>query len=177
MPKFLQEGRGYSEALALNFNSGWFIATDIGCIAAGALAVSLARRHRSVHSARVLVFAGCALLCAACAFVPWLGQGWLLLAVLSVAGAGALGVFPLYHAFTQDISSEHQGKITGIAGVAAWVVPAQIQKLFGLLADRTGSFDLGLALAGSLPLLAVIPLWLFWEKRPPPAVASHPSAS
>ena len=165
MPKFLQEGRGYSESHALSFNSVWFIATDIGCLAAGALAVWLARRHLSVHAARVLVFAGCALLCAACVLVPWLEKGWLLLAVLSLAGAGALGVFPLYHAFTQDISSEHQGKITGVAGVAAWLVPAQIQKLFGMLADRTGSFDLGLALAGLLPLVAVIPLWLFWTDR------------
>jgi MFS transporter, ACS family, hexuronate transporter len=166
MPKFLQEGRGYSEADALSFNSVWFIATDIGCLAAGALAVWLARRHLSVHMARVLVFVGCAVLCAACVLVPWLGKGWLLLAVLSLAGAGALGVFPLYHAFTQDISAEHQGKITGVAGVAAWLIPAQIQKLFGVLADRTGSFDLGLALAGLLPLLAVIPLWLFWQGKP-----------
>src|SRR5687768_5256612 len=176
MPKFLQEGRGYSESHALSFNSIWFMATDVGCIAAGALAVWLARRHFSVHGARVLVFAGCALLCAACVLVPWLGKGWLLLAVLSLAGAGALGVFPLYHAFTQDISSEHQGKITGVAGVAAWLVPAQIQKLFGVLADRTGSFDLGLAIAGFLPLLAVIPLWLFWgtqnlPRREPQALA------
>lgn len=172
MPKFLQEGRGYSESAALNFNSVWFIATDVGCLAAGALAVWLARRHLSVHAARVLVFAGCAALCAVCVLVPWLGRGWLLLAVLSLAGAGALGVFPLYHAFTQDISAEHQGKITGVAGVAAWVVPAQIQKLFGMLADRTGSFDLGLALAGFLPLLAVIPLWWFWERKPSDTEAS-----
>jgi ACS family hexuronate transporter-like MFS transporter len=164
MPKFLQEGRGYSESQALSFNSVWFIATDVGCLGAGALAVWLARRHLSVHTARVLVFAACALLCAACVLVPWMGKGWVLLAVLSLAGAGALGVFPLYHAFTQDISASHQGKITGVAGVAAWLVPAQIQKLFGALADRTGSFDLGLALAGFLPLLAVIPLWLFWNE-------------
>ena len=176
MPKFLQEGRGYSESQALSFNSVWFVATDVGCLAAGALAVWLARRHLSVHAARVLVFAACALLCAACVLVPWLGKGWMLLAVLSLAGAGALGVFPLYHAFTQDISASHQGKITGVAGVAAWLVPAQIQKLFGVLADRTGSFDLGLALAGFLPLLAVIPLWLFWnepKKRVEPLMNTH----
>ena len=163
MPKILQEGRGYSEAHALTFNSVWFMATDVGCLAAGALAVWLAKRHLSVHSARVMVFAGCAVLCAACVLVPWLGKGWLLLAVLALAGAGALGVFPLYHAFTQDISSEHQGKITGVAGVVAWLVGGRIQKLFGQLADSTGSFDLGLALAGFLPLLAVVPLWLFWK--------------
>jgi len=163
LPKFLQEGRGYTEAQALYFNSAWFAATDVGCLAAGALAVFLARRYFSVHSARIVVFAGCGALCALTALIPWLGAGWPLLLVLALAGAGALGFFPIYHAFTQDISSAHQGKITGMAGVAAWLVPAQIQKLFGWLADRTGSFDVGLAVAGLLPLLAIPALWLFWR--------------
>ncbi len=163
LPKFLQEGRGYSEAEALYFNSAWFAATDVGCLGAGFLAVWLVKRNWSVHGARVLVFALCGALCATCVLVPWLGRGWLLLAVLLVVGAGALGVFPIYHAFTQDISAEHQGKITGIAGVAAWIIPAQAQKLFGALADQLGSFDRGLALAAGLPLLAVLPLWLFWN--------------
>ena len=132
--------------------------------AVGALAVWLARRHLSVHTARVAVFAACGLLCGLCVLVPWLGKGWPLLFVLSLAGAGALGVFPLYHAFTQDISGEHQGKITGMAGVVTWLITAQMQKLFGMLADRTQSFDLGLALAGLLPLIAVVPLWLFWNR-------------
>jgi MFS transporter, ACS family, hexuronate transporter len=165
LPKILQEGRGYSETHALYFNSAWFAATDVGCLGAGALAAWLAKRHLSVHGARAVVFAGCAALCATCVLVPWLGKGWLLLAVLALAGAGALGVFPVYHAFTQDISGEHQGKITGLAGVVTWLVAGKMQGLFGRLADRTGSFDLGLAAAGLLPVLAVIPLWLFWNKR------------
>ena len=35
LPKFLQEGRGYSEGEALYFNSAWFAATDVGCLGAG----------------------------------------------------------------------------------------------------------------------------------------------
>lgn len=165
LPKILQEGRGYTEAHALYFNSAWFAATDVGCLGAGALAAWLARRHLSVHAARIAVFAACGLLCALCVFVPWLGKGWLLLSVLALAGAGALGVFPIYHAFTQDISGTHQGKITGLAGVVTWLVVGQMQNLFGRLADRTGSFDLGLALASLLPALTVIPLWLLWNSQ------------
>lgn len=161
--KFLQEGRGYTEAGALYFNSAWFGAADIGCLAAGALAARLAHRGMPVHPARVWVFAGCGLLCAGTALVPWLSKGAPLLGVLAMSAAGALGVFPLYHAFTQDLPAEHQGKITGIAGVAAWLIPAQAQRWFGVLADRTGSFDLGFALAGLLPLVAVIPLGLLWR--------------
>lgn len=165
LPKILQEGRGYSEAEALYFTSAWYVATDIGCLGAGALAVWLGRRRLSVHAARVVVFAGCGALCALCALTPLLAKGWGLLGVLLLAGAGALGVFPIYHAFTQDLSARHQGKITGLAGVVAWVLPAQAQKLFGSLADWTHSFDLGLLLAAFLPLIAVLPLWLAWERK------------
>ncbi len=163
LPKILQEGRGYPEAETLYFTSVWYIATDLGCLGAGALALWLGKRALSVHGARVAVFAGCGLLCALCALTPWLDRGWLLLALLLLSGAGALGVFPIYHAFTQDLSMRHQGKITGIAGVVAWVLPARAQTLFGALADRTHSFDAGLVIASFLPLVAVLPLWWFWE--------------
>jgi ACS family hexuronate transporter-like MFS transporter len=161
--KFLQEGRGYAESEALYFNSAWFLAADLGCLAAGALAARLAVRGMTVHRARVAVFAGCAALCATTLAVPWMGKGIPLLAVLSLVAAGALGVFPLYHAFTQDLPGEHQGKITGIAGFLGWLVPAQTQRLFGMLADRTGSFDAGLAVAGLLPLAALGMVAWFWK--------------
>jgi hypothetical protein len=40
-----QEGLGYSESDALYFTSAWYLATDIGCLGAGALAVWLGRRR------------------------------------------------------------------------------------------------------------------------------------
>lgn len=172
LPKIMQEGRGYAETETLYFTSVWYIATDIGCLGAGALAVWLGKHKLSVHSARVSVFAVCGLLSATCAITPYLDKGWALLAMLLVSGAGALGVFPLYHAFTQDISARHQGKITGIAGVVAWVLPAQAQKFFGKLADVTHSFDQGLILASFLPLIATLPLWLFWETKSNPPSTS-----
>ncbi len=163
LPKVLQEGRGYTEAETLYFTSAWYVATDIGCLGAGALAVWLAKRRLPVHAARLIVFAACGALCASCALTPMLDKGWVLLAVLLLAGAGALGVFPLYHAFTQDLSGTHQGKVTGIAGVVAWVIPAQAQRWFGALADRTHSFDQGLIIASFLPLLATVVLWMGWK--------------
>ena len=164
LPKILQESRGYSESDTLWFTSAWYLATDVGCLGAGALAVWLGKRRLTIHTSRLVVFAGCGALCASCALTPLLEKGWPLLAILLLAGAGALGVFPIYHAFTQDLSARHQGKITGLAGVAAWVLPAQAQKLFGTLADRTHSFNQGLVLAAFLPLLAALPIWWCWGK-------------
>ena len=177
LPKILQEGRGWSESSALQFNALWFAATDVGCLAAGALVTWLVARGRSLDRARILVFSGCALLCGLCAVVPRLSGGWSAPLLLLLIGAAALGLFPIYHAFTQDISGEHQGRITGIASVAAWIAPAQAQRLFGALADRTGSFDIGFTLAGFLPLLAALALVFGWRaRRAPPAPAPAPSS-
>jgi ACS family hexuronate transporter-like MFS transporter len=164
LPMFLQKGRGYTEGEALYFNSVWFAITDVGCLGAGALAFWLSRRGMDVTRSRLLVFGACAALCAVTLALPSLPKGWPLLAVLLVAGAGALGLFPLYHAFTQDLPGSHQGKVTGIAGVAAWGFSPLAQKLFGRLVDRTGSFDAGLAVAGVLPLIALLCLVFFWGK-------------
>jgi ACS family hexuronate transporter-like MFS transporter len=155
------EGRGYAEKAAFNFNSLYYVATDVGCLSAGALTLWLVRRGLAVHRSRLLVFFGCAALTALSVSVFVLPKGWPLLAMLLVVGAGALGVFPVYHALTQELSPFHQGKVTGIAGVAAWAL-SPVQTIFGRHIDRTGSFDLGLAIAGCLPLVAFLALWLFW---------------
>ncbi len=159
LPKFLQEGRSYSEGHALTYNSVWFLAADLGCIGAGILATRMASTGRSPGLARFQVFAVCALLSSATLLIPVVEKGPVLLGILLLVAIGSLGVFPLYHTFTQDLSGAHQGRITGLAGVAGWIIPAQAQRLFGMLADRTHSMDLGLAIAGLLPGVALVPLW------------------
>jgi ACS family hexuronate transporter-like MFS transporter len=170
LPKFLQQGRGYAEADALYFNSLFYVATDVGCLGAGLLTLWLTRRGLSVHGSRSAVFLGSAALSALTIAAALLPKGWPLLAILLLVGAGALGVFPIYHAFTQELSTHHQGKVTGITGVAAWIFSSPAQTLFGRLIDRTGSFDLGMAIAGLLPLLSFVALWLFWKGAP----SKHP---
>jgi ACS family hexuronate transporter-like MFS transporter len=117
-----------------------------------------------VTQARLATFFICSLMALSLASLPWLPPGWPLLAVLLIAGAGALGVFPIYHAFTQDLSHRHQGKVTGIAGVAAWAFSPLAQRLFGQHVDATQSFDQGLAAAGCLPMIAMLVLVLFWPR-------------
>jgi ACS family hexuronate transporter-like MFS transporter len=107
----------------------------------------------------------CSLMCLLAVAVPWLPHGWILLAALLVVGAGALGVFPIYHAFTQDLSHEHQGKVTGIAGVAAWAFSPFAQRLYGQHIDATHSFDHGLAVMGCLPIAACLLLLCVWPRN------------
>jgi MFS family permease len=168
LPKFLQTGRGMEEGHMLLVNIGFYIVSDIGCLGAGVLTLWLQRRGASVHGARSRAFLAAALLCAlavvAAAFLP---LGWPLLLAVLLAGAGALGVFPIYYSLTQDISARHQGKVTGIGSVAAWAFSSPAQKYYGRLVDQTKSYDLGLAIAGCLPLAAFVILRLLWGESAP----------
>jgi ACS family hexuronate transporter-like MFS transporter len=93
-----------------------------------------------------------------------LPQGWLLLGVLLVVGAGTLGLFPCYYSFTQEMSPQHIGKATGVLATIGWFASAPLQKVFGRLVDQTGSFDLGLALIGWAPFVALGTMLLLWRR-------------
>lgn len=164
LPKFLQQGRGYSEAASLYFNSAYYLATDVGCILAGAAALWLARRGLSAHRSRLLVYGVCACLTCLTAVAASLPQGWLLLAVLLVVGAGALGLFPCFYSMAQEIDSRHIGKATGLLGFIAWVASSPLHREFGKWIDQTGSFDRGLAIIGCVPLAGLFAVLLLWRQ-------------
>jgi len=164
LPKFLIEGKGYLEADALRFNSLYYIATDIGCLAAGAAALWLVKRGWEVHRSRATVFGVCALMTSLTALAAVLPRGWALLGVLLVVAAASLGLFPCYYSFSQELSTKHQGKVTGILGTVAWATSSPCQKFFGRLADQTGSFNEGIALAGLTPLIGYVALMLLWKE-------------
>ncbi len=164
LPKVLQQGVGYTEKETLLFTSVWYIVTDIGCLGVGALTFWLGRRGWSSKGARVLAFGLSAILCAGVSLTPFIAKGPLLLGVLLIAGAGALGLFPMYYSFTQDVSRHHQGKVTGVTGILGWAFTGFTQEWFGALADRTKSYDAGLIIIGCLPLFALFCLILFWPR-------------
>jgi MFS transporter, ACS family, hexuronate transporter len=167
LPKFLQEGRGYSEVEALYFNSLYFIATDVGCITAGATALWLSRRGMADHRCRLLVYLGCAFLAALTTLAAVLPQGWFLLGTLLCVAAGTLGVFPCYYSFTQEVSTTHMGRLTGMLSFIGWLASSPMQKLFGYIVDKTGSYDLNLAILGWFPMLGLIAFWIIWPRRFP----------
>lgn len=172
--KFLQTGRGYEENAALNFNSFYFIATDAGCILAGMASLWLVcRRGKSPHAARRSVYAGACVLTSLSVLIPLLEKGWLLLAVLLVIGAGALALFPCYYSFVQELSNKHVGRLTGLLSMWVWAVTSPMHRFFGMVADRTKSYDAGLVIAGLAPWIGVVAMKLLWRdnrthRRPMP---------
>lgn len=165
LPKILQEGRGYAESEVLNFLPAFYVATDVGVIVSGTLTLWLHKRGFTVHGSRLGAFGTCAILSALAVVAAFTPRGPLLLFLLMVMGAGALGLFPIYHSLTQDFPSRYQGTISGLGGVAAWIL-SFAQKYYGRLIDQTKSFDLGFAIAGSMPFFAFLVLFAFWPKEP-----------
>ena len=169
LPKFLQTGRGYTEAEALDFNSLYYIATDVGCLMAGFVALWLVKKYAmSAHKARRRVYQVASVITATSLLIPWLGRGWGLLGLLLLIGAASLALFPCFYSFTQELSDDHVGRLTGLFSTWGWVMVAPVQSLFGWLADRTHSYDLGMACAGLAPLLGVLSLAIWWKEEPEP---------
>lgn len=164
LPSFLKEGRDYAEADSLYFVSAYNVATDVGCIAAGFATLWLGRLGLSVHRSRCLVFTICALLTALTTVAAMLPKGWPLFGVTMLIGCGALGLFPCYYSFSQELSHKHQGKISGLLGMSAWLFSSPVHKYFGRLIDVTHSYDLGISIVGWAPLLGIVVLMLLWGR-------------
>lgn len=171
LPKIMQQEHGYSEGFTSVFTSFWYAGTDIGCLASGAIALALKRHGWNVFTSRLVSFAGCALFCSLLLLIPLVKSGPGLLAIFLLAGAGTLGLFPIYYSLSQDISPSHQGKVAGITGVIAWSVSSPSAMLFGWLADSTQSFNTGIAIAGGLPLLALLAVFRFWPREEPESLS------
>jgi ACS family hexuronate transporter-like MFS transporter len=175
MPLFLERKHGYTNWQVQLFTTAYYIATDAGSLVAGFLAVRLARKGMAVHHSRLLVFAGCALLTLLSIPVAFLDRGPLLLALLLVLGFAALGLFPNYYSFSQELTSRHQGKVTGILGFTCWMAMYPMQINVGAYVKATQSYTEAVALAGLPPLAALLVLGLFWGRREAPRPVSEPA--
>ena len=176
LPLALQDksGLAFTEAQTLGrILPAYYLLTDIGCLAAGAATIALHKRGASILNARRWVFTVCSLMAMPAMILPMLGRGeislpglpnlYAAMLVLALMAAGSLGVFPCYYAFTQDLSKQHIGLVTGLLSFVAWVIPSSLQKPLGAHIDKTGSYDLAFQI-GSFPMIvAAILLWLFWD--------------
>jgi ACS family hexuronate transporter-like MFS transporter len=182
LPLFLHEHHHYSADDIFVFTACYYVATDLGSLSAGFLTLRLARRGLSVHRSRLLAYVGFALLTTLSIVASVLPRGPLLLGVLLVVGFGALGVFPNYYSFSQDLTTRHQGKVTGTLGCCCWLAMAALHAIVGRWVERTGSYAEGVALAGLAPLAGILIFVALWGKTPavpatePTAELSEPEA-
>lgn len=166
LAKCLREEKGYSREETQLISSAYFFAADVGSIVAGIVTLWLVRRGKSLFSARMIAFVTCAsltLLSVAAALLP---KGPLLIAVLMLIAFGALGSFSSYFAFSQEVSSKHQGKVTGTLGLINSVAMGLLAQVQGALVDATKTYQIALGITGLFPLLGVAAIWFFWKPTP-----------
>lgn len=176
LPKILEQSKGYSADETRWIGVGFYIAADLGCMAAGWIVRVLAARGWNVHWARIVSYGTCALLTSLTVVASGAPRGPLLIGVLLVIGFGALGLFPNYYSFTQELSGRHQGKVSGTLGFITWVVSSEMQQRVGAEVDRTGSYAEGIFWIGLTPLLGVLALLLVWGKPSPNAATTTKTA-
>ena len=78
---------------------------------------------------------------------------------------GGLGLFPTYFALSQEVSVEHQGKVTGVLGASAHFSLSAIYPIEGLIADATGSKALVLGIVGTAPVIGLVALLWHWSPK------------
>jgi ACS family hexuronate transporter-like MFS transporter len=162
LPLYLR-GLGYDQRSINLFASAYYVCTDAGVLTAGFVTLRLARAGRlSVHASRRLVFLGCALLAALCLAAPFLPPGPLLLGTLLAVGFGALGVFPNYYSWQQDLTVRHQGKVTGTLGCCCWLAMAAWQEVIGRVVEGTGSYVPCFVISGLAPLVGFAAVGFLW---------------
>jgi ACS family hexuronate transporter-like MFS transporter len=169
LPKFLREARQYDRNDMLNFTTFYYVAADVGSIAAGFLSGWLARRGLSVFSSRMWVYAGCCVLTTLTTAAAFLPKGPLLLGALLVVAFGGLGSYAAYYSLTQDLSHKHQGKISGALATITWLVTAAFHPLFGDYLDKTKQYDLVVGVMGWMPMIALFAVLLLWHRGRPRA--------
>ena len=160
LPKYMKESQGYSADAADLIVPVYYISAELGCFAAGVLVLWLVARGRAVHSARVTSYAVFALITAAAAAAPLAGGAGVWLIVL--AGAGILGLHPLYYALTQELPHKHMAFLSGLLAAAGWFVVGEVQKAMGRHIQATGSYDVGFYIAGLAPLVGLAALVVLW---------------
>ena len=162
LPLYLEDFHGYSKLDSRFAVSGYYIAAEVGCLLVGGVVMALVRRGRSVHGARVIAFAGYTALTGLAALVPLLGSGPLMIAGLMIAGAGILGLHPLYYSLNQELPHRYMGSLAGFLSAGGWVLSGTFQILIGERIQATKSYDVGLVIAGFAPLVGLAALLVLW---------------
>jgi ACS family hexuronate transporter-like MFS transporter len=174
LPLYLVEQRKYTEAEMSRFTTLYYLIADVGSWTVGFATLGVVRRGGvGLHATRLAAFAVCALLTLGTVAVPFLPDGWPLQFALLAVAFGGLGLFPTYFALSQELSSRHQGKVTGTLGFAAHMSLALVfYPIEGIVCDATKSYEWVLGAVGAAPIIGFGLLLCLW----PPHRDAPPSS-
>jgi ACS family hexuronate transporter-like MFS transporter len=174
LPLLLREQEKYDRLGMTAVMSVFYIVADVGMFTIGAAALVLAGRGWGVHRGRMLLYGLSAAGCLLTVAVGLGASGPLLLAVLPLAGGAGLALFPLFYSFSQELSTRHQGKVTGTLSCLNWLGLAAFQALAGWMTtpadaatnpDARADYGPTFLLVAVLPLLSFLVVRLAWPRE------------
>jgi ACS family hexuronate transporter-like MFS transporter len=160
---FLREVRRYDRDDAFDMTTAYYVAADLGSLSVGLLVRRLVSRGWTIHRARLSTFGLYAALASLAMAVSNVPPGWPLNCLLLLVGFGALGVFPNYYTFSQELTIRHQGLLTGILSFLTWTATGFMQSTVGEHLEQTKSYAEAFYMAGLAPLVAFVALLTFWN--------------
>jgi ACS family hexuronate transporter-like MFS transporter len=164
LPRFLDVDMRFTEEEILWVLAGFFVAADLGSMAAGYMTRRLTRAGFSVERSRKLVLMGTALLCLLSTPAVAVITPWTTIPLLYVVGAAAMGGMPLFFALAQEASPRHPALCLGICGSAGWIVVAVLSPPIGALVDRSRTFVPTIIAVGFVPLIGAV-IALYWPEQ------------
>ncbi len=188
LPLYLREGRGFSENEQAGVFTFFFIAADVGALLTGFL-IRLFAPSMGIFGSRFWVYFGCSIMTMASVPLALIESPWVFFPSLLILGLGSLGVFPIYFAFSQDLTTNRQGILTGILAAWNWVLlflmqrfmgwaiqtsqDAEVERLVSLGMDGAealkhaihDAYPMKIALTGLAPLAGVLGLWFLWPRE------------
>lgn len=165
LPRILKNDLGYSEQEMLWMVAGFFVAADVGSLLAGLVTRRLTHAGFSVERSRKVVSTSTSLLCLLAIPVALQPEPWLVLPLVLIVAAGAMGGFANMFALAQETSPGHTAKVVGIAGAVPWFVLALLNPLIGGLADQSGTFAPSVMCVAVVPLAGSLVGWFWPEER------------
>jgi ACS family hexuronate transporter-like MFS transporter len=167
LPRFLDVDLKLSSGQIQWVQAGFFVAADLGSLAAGYLARRLTYAGFSVERSRQLVLLGAAFLCLLSTPAALVKDPLVALPLIFLVSVGSMAGFPILFALAQEVSPRHTSLCVGIFGSLAWIIIAVLHPPIGHLVDRIGTFTPALIAAGSIPLVGAAIGFLWPEPREP----------
>jgi ACS family hexuronate transporter-like MFS transporter len=164
LPKYLKESQGLSADHADFAVAGYYVAAEVGCLLAGVFVKALMAGGLRVHAARLTGFAIYTAVTALAAAVPLVDSTELKVGLLMVAGAGILGLHPLYYALAQELPAKWMASLSGTLAAGGWFLAGFVQTQLGSYIEQTKSYALGLTVAGLAPAVGLVALVLLWPR-------------
>jgi ACS family hexuronate transporter-like MFS transporter len=165
LPTYLKTDRGMTFVAGSLLSAVPFLAADAGNLLGGWVSRHFARAGLSPRQARIRVLMLCTALISCGAWVGFVRDNTVTIALLALMALGTAAFMVNYFAFCQDVAPKYTGLIVGILGGLGNLFAAGFSPIAGAVKDSTGNFTPIFLLVGFLPIVGLSALLLGWRDR------------